>query len=480
MDKKVIIGGLIGIGLSLSSCIENRNVIHVYTTETESWVQEEANDNSPTVDEVNITINTSKEEQAQMIEGFGACFNELGWTSLKLLSETDRNSIMKELFQSDYGVCFTICWMPVGANDFSRDWYSYNEVPGDFDMKNFSIENDKETLIPFIKEARSFQPDLKLWASPWCLPSWMKYNKHYASAYTGEEYDEKYRNGLPKDGVGYEGTDMFIQDSLYMKAYALYFRKFIRVYAEQGIPIYAVMPQNEFNSAQIFPSCCWTAKGLAKFVGQYLGPAMKEEGVNVMFGTMERPNVLLVDTLLQDCKAASHIKGVGFQWAGKEAIGTVHRNYPKLLMLQTEQECGDGKNSWEGMLYSWDLLKHYLENGVSIYDYWNISLQEGGISRWGWAQNSLVVVDAEAKTYRYTYEYYLIKHFSHFIKKGAVRLNLAGTMTEALAFLNPDGSIVLLCMEKEGKDKCMIVNINGKSEKVYLKANSLNTWNFKS
>ena len=87
----------------------------------------------------------------------------------------------------------------------------------------------------------------------------MKYNKHYASAYTGENYDEKYRNGLPADKVGHEGTDMFIQDPLYLKAYALYFSKFIEAYKKQGIPIFAVMPQNEFNSAQIFPSCCWTS-----------------------------------------------------------------------------------------------------------------------------------------------------------------------------------------------------------------------------
>ena len=478
--KKIIIGSLIGIGLFLSSCTEDKSIIHVCTTKTESWVHEESGESLPTDEEVQITINTTKEGQAQVIEGFGACFNELGWTSLSLLSEADRNSIMKELFQPDYGACFTVCRMPVGANDFSRDWYSYNEVAGDFEMKHFSIENDKETLIPFIKKARKFQPNLKLWASPWCPPSWMKYNQHYASAYTGEEYNEKYRNGLPKDKVGYEGTDMFIQDSRYMKSYALYFKKFIRSYSEQGIPIFAVMPQNEFNSAQIFPSCCWTAKGLAKFVGQYLGPVMKEEGVDVMFGTMERANTSLIDTLLQDPKAAPYIKGVGFQWAGKEAIGDIHRRYPEQLFLQTEQECGDGKNCWEGMLHSWDLLKHFLENGVSIYDYWNISLQEGGISRWGWAQNSLVVVNTETRTYRYTYEYYLMKHFSHFIKRGAVRLNLSsGTIGNALAFLNTDGSIILLSMEKEGRNKSMIVNINGKQKKVFLKANSLNTWSFK-
>ena len=128
---------------------------------------------------------------------------------------------MEELFFPGVGANFTICRMPVGANDFSRDWYSYDEVDGDFTMEHFTIANDQQTLIPFIKNAQKYQPDLRLWASPWCPPAWMKYNKHYASAYTGENYDEKYRNGLPADKVGHEGTDMFIQDPLYLKAYAL-------------------------------------------------------------------------------------------------------------------------------------------------------------------------------------------------------------------------------------------------------------------
>lgn len=71
-------------------------------------------------------------------------------------------------------------------------------------------------------------------------------------------------------------------------------------------------------------------------------------------------------------------------------------------LYQTEQECGDGRNNWEGAVHSWNLMKHYLSNGVNIYDYWNISLLKRGISRWGWAQNSLVTVDSEPQTYTYT------------------------------------------------------------------------------
>ena len=291
---------ILSTALYLSSCTFQPRASWVMTTEKAFW-QEQPDLLSASADTVRtIDVTVYKDMSLQEIDGRGACFNELGWISLSRLNPTDRESIMEELFFPEYGANFTICRMPVGANDFSRDWYSYDETDGDFEMKNFTIANDQQTLIPFIRNARKYNVDLRIWASPWCPPSWMKSNKHYASAYTGEAYDEKYRNGLPADKVGYEGEDMFIQDSLYLQAYALYFSKFIQAYKEQGIDIFAVMPQNEFNSAQIFPSCCWTAASLANFIGNYLGPAMAELQVDVMFGTVERKNEALVDTILSD------------------------------------------------------------------------------------------------------------------------------------------------------------------------------------
>ena len=158
------------------------------------------------------------------------------------------------------------------------------------------------------------------------------------------------------------------------------------------------MPQNEFNSAQVFPSCCWTPEGLVRFIS-FLGPEMQKLNVDLFFGTMERPNEKLVDVPLHDPRSSHYIKGAGFQWAGKRAIPGIHRRYPDLKLYQTEQECGDSKNDWRFCRYSWTLLRHFLENGVTAYCYWNISLVKGGISRWGWAQNSLVRVDAESQSF---------------------------------------------------------------------------------
>lgn len=461
--------------LLLSSCSSHPRAEWVTTTETEPWVEqpvllsESPNAASP----VDAVVHTEKKQQT--IDGFGACFNELGWISLSKLAPEVREGIMEELFFPQIGANFTICRMPVGANDFSRDWYSYNETDGDFEMKNFTIANDQQTLIPFIKNAQKYNPDLQIWASPWCPPSWMKYNKHYASAYTGESTEEKYRNGLPLDKVGYEGTDMFIQEPKYLEAYALYFSKFISSYKEQGIDIFAVMPQNEFNSAQVFPSCCWTAASLANFVGNYLGPAMAEQDVKVMFGTMERANEAMVDTILTDPASGKYVSAVGFQWAGKGAIKGIHERYPDMKLYQTEQECGDGKNEWSGAVYSWNLMRHYLDNGASAYMYWNISLDKGGISRWGWAQNSLVVVDGASKTFHFTPEYYVMKHLSHYVEPGARKLETSGQYDNLMAFENTDGSIAVALANEGDAPRKVTIQVKDRVYQPELPAHSIAT-----
>ena len=164
--------------ISIFSC-KQQEIEMVTSTEAESWL---AVNNAAIVSQVespDVIINLAS--PLQTIDGFGTCFNELGWTSLSFLTDADREAILKELFEPDSGANFTICRMPIGANDFSRDWYSYDETDGDFAMDNFSISNDLETLVPFIKSAQKYNPSLKIWASPWSPPTWMKYNKHYAA-----------------------------------------------------------------------------------------------------------------------------------------------------------------------------------------------------------------------------------------------------------------------------------------------------------
>ena len=412
--------------LAVVSCQRAAKVEWVSTTFENPWqVMEAVEADAPA--EASVVVDLKAVNQT--VEGFGSCFNELGWTSLSELSEADRAAILQDLF-TPAGMNLTMARMPVGANDFSVDFYSYDDVPGDLALEHFSIDRDRQRLIPFIRAAKAVNPALRIWASPWCPP---------------------------------------------LQAYAQYFGKFIDAYKAEGIDIFMVMPQNEPNSDQVFPSCTWTPEGLIAFL-KYLEPEMASRDVEVYLGTMERANPELWDRILTDPEVGPSIKGMGFQWAGKDALPELHRRYPSLPCYQTEQECGDGRNNWRGAMHSWDLMKHYFGNGVQSYFYWNTSLLDGGISTWMWRQNSLVVVDKEKGTYRYSPEYYVLKHASHYVQPGARVLTLGGTYSDALGFLNPDGRTVLLLANQSDAPKTVsLEGLPGHPRLVTLPAGSINT-----
>ena len=450
------------IGAAVACSKDPQIMEWVSSTMDEPWQVEAVTTGTASAGSV---IDIDPSDLDQEILGFGVSFSELGWQSLGLLSQEDRTAVLDELFVPG-GANFSICRTPVGANDFSLDFYSFDETDGDFDLNDFSIDRDRTTLLPLIKEALARNPELKIWASPWCPPSWMKYNKHYAMRPAEV-------NDLPEERRGYEGQDMFIQDERYFDAYARYFGKYVDAYKEEGVDISMVMPQNEPNSDQNFPSCCWTAKGLTAFL-RHLCPEMSQRGVDVFFGTWERPGAEAIDTVMTDPEVGKYIGGLAFQWAGRSALPVARSRYPELTLVMSEQECGDGQNDWKGACHSWELMKHYLGNGVQIYDYWNISLIKNGLSHWAWRQNSLVVVDEESRTYELSIEYYLLKHASHFVQPGARRIKL--DYENALAFLNPDGRIILITSNETEAPVDITVGIGEKSQSVTLKPMSFNTF----
>lgn len=415
----------------------------VVTTETSPWRTPGA---AVEVTEMDVfpEVLVRTDDLRQEIDGFGVCFNELGWTALSRLSEAERSGVLREIFSPEGGNA-SVCRMPVGANDFSIDWYSYDETDGDHELADFSVEHDEATLIPFIKAAQQVRGDLRLWASPWCPPTWMKRNRHYACGVPNPAAAQtRYDNGLTPDRAIPEGTDGFVLTEENLDTYARYFGRFIDAYREHGIDISMVMPQNEFNSDQVFPSCTWTPAGLVRLLRR-LVPEMERRGVDVFFGTMERANEQLVEEVLADPEIGARLGGVAFQWAGKGAVPFIHHDHPELKIYQSEQECGDGRNDWRYARYAWGMMRHYFNNGASVYDYWNLALDEGGVSHWGWSQNSLVVVDPDAGTARLSYEYHVLRHLSGFVQPGARFVpSLSYTGYEnLLAFHNPDGSVVV-------------------------------------
>jgi len=183
----------------------------------------------------------------------------------------------------------------------------------------------------------------------------------------------------------------------------------------------------------------------------------------------------MLETAMADKDAARFIKGVGMQWAGKNALPAVHHEFPSLLVFQSEQECGDGSNHWRYTSYCWQLMKHYFRSGASAYMYWNISTANAGMSTWGWAQNSLVSVDSAAKSFGYTHDYHLLKHLTHFVDLGARNLVTSGTCDDAITFVNPDGSIILLIRNELAHPQRVEIHVKTHAAMVELPADSIGT-----
>lgn len=359
----------------------------------------------------------------QTWEGVGGAFNELGFIALERASQDDRREVLKNLFHPESGCRFNLCRIPIGASDYAERWYSPNEVDGDLEMKHFSIERDRRYLIPYIKAAQAVRPDLRFFASPWSPPTWMKEPAAY-------NY----------------GTLRWEKPVL--EAYALYFRRFVEAFAAEGIPISQVHVQNEPHSDQKFPSCLWTGERFREFIGDYLGPHFQRHGIatEIWLGTLERDDYdEMANTVLSDERARRFISGVGYQWAGKHAVRLTRESWPELRLLQTENECGDGNNTWEYAEYVFRLIRLYVSSGVAGYVYWNMVLEEGGRSTWGWRQNSMVVVDRATGRVTYTPEFYVMKHLGHFVEPDSVVLGLKGPLaSNSLCFERPNGDLVLL------------------------------------
>jgi glucosylceramidase len=215
------------------------------------------------------------------------------------------------------------------------------------------------------------------------------------------------------------------------------------------------------------------------FIRDYLGPHFRAAGLacEIWAGTLERSDYdAWAHTILRDPCARAFVAGVGYQWAGKGAVQRTHQSWPELRLLQTENECGDGENTWAYAHYVFSLLHHYLSNGVNGYVYWNMVLPPGGRSTWGWPQNSLITVDPAQQTVTYNPEFYVMKHITQWVTPGSVRLELAGSWSgNALAFETPAGATVVVCANPFTEPVELVVEAAGGRSQLPLEAQSFNT-----
>ena len=447
-----------------------QNVRWIRSTEQERWVS-----NNP-IELKNATAATSYDaeiyptQKQQTIDGWGGCFNELGWDALQVLDAKDRETVLKTLFDPKEGLNFTICRMPIGANDYARNWYSLDDSAGDFKMKYFSIDRDRKILIPYIHEAKKYQPALKLWASPWSPPVWMKTNKHYANK-RGDHNDLKPENEVLSG-------NQFIQDENYLSAYAVYLSKFVEAYQKDGINVYAVHFQNEPYTLNQWPNCLWTPSAMCNIIARYLGPTFRKEQLKteLWLGTWNNDVMANFDTILSSPEAMKYIAGVGLQWEGKNIIQELHKKYTTVKLMQTESECGNGDFSWKDAEHLFFLMKKYLDGGVTAYTYWNMVLADKGTSSWGWNQNALIQIDKASRKVTYTPEYYAFKHFSYFVPAGSSKIESAGSFKELVAFLNPHGELVIVTNNLQDTAKAINIKISAQYFTVTVQPKSFNTF----
>ena len=164
---------------------------------------------------------------------------------------------------------------------------------------------------------------------------------------------------------------------------------------------------------------------------------------------------------------------MGFQWAGKDVIGYVHETYPDLRLMQTETECGNGSNDRAEMEHTFELLKHYFSNGANFYMYWNMVLESNGLSHWGWRQNSMISISEDDQVV-YNPEFYLMKHFSYFIRPNARFINL-GTGENCLAFVNDDDEVIIIYYNGNEKPVIKTFAVGESNTSLELKGKSINT-----
>lgn len=369
-----------------------------------------------------ITVNPATTYQA--IDGFGFCLTEGSAEVISSLTTYQQNLLLSELFDKTFGLGISVLRIGIGATDLSSSAYSYNETAGDVNMANFSLSGpDLTYLIPVLKKALAINPDIKILATPWTAPRWMKSN----GAWIG---------GALKTS--------------YYTAYANYFIKYFAAMKAQGISIWAITPQNEPENGTNEPSMLMSSTEQKTFINNYLGPAMTTAGYSgvkiIAYDHNCNNTVYPIDV----CNNSTYVDGAAFHLYGGDisALSTVKNATGKNVYF-TEQYT-DGSGSFSGDL-GW-----HVQNVVigSLNNYAKAVLE------WNLANNSLygprlaggctscqgAITVSTSTSYARNVSYYIIGQISKFVKSGAVRVAATCSNTGYItsAFKNPDGTLAVL------------------------------------
>ncbi len=415
----------------------------------------------PTEDVPTVFVDPAK--TFQTIEGIGGALTDASAETFFKLPKGRQQEFLNAYYDPETGIGYSLGRTNINSCDFSSDSYAYAPA-GDAELKAFSIAHDLKYRVPFIKAASATAgTPLKLFASPWSPPAWMKTNN-----------DMLHGGALRPD----------MRD-----AWARYFVRFVQEYEEQGIPLWGLTVQNEPMATQTWESCLYTAEEERDFVRDHLGPTLAKAGLGRLKLMVWDHNRGLVyqraKVVYDDPRAAAYVWGAGFHWyVGDhyDNLRVLHDAYPSKALLFTE-----GCNypfSWEkidewswGENYGYAMLMD-LNNWAAGWTDWNVLLDErGGPNHVGNFCYAPVHGDTRDGSLHFMISYYYIGHFSKFVRPGARRVAAASNDDNLLAgaFLNPSGRLATVVLNRTDKDIPFQLWIDGQAARVASPAHSIVT-----
>ncbi len=391
----------------------------------------------------------------QPILGFGAAFTDAACYMFNQLAPVAREELFHELFHPSQ-MRLNVCRTCIGSSDYSTKAYTYDEGEPDPELKHFSIEQDRQYILPMLREARKVNPDLFLFSSPWSPPGWMK------------------------AGGSMLGGSMRRR---YLPVYAEYFVKFLKAYADAGVPIQAVTPQNEVDTDQDarMPACIWPQEYEIEFV-RALGPLFSANGLSTRIWVLDhnynlwgRAIAELDDPILRKyCNAIAWHGYVG----EPEMMDKVHQAHPDAEMYWTE---GGPDYTDPHYLNDWakwgQIFTGVLRNWCRSITGWNLALDEQGRPNIGpFPCGGVVTIHSKTREITRSGQYWAFAHFSRLIERGARRFDSQSTLADVdhVAFENPGGEKVLV-LTNRGEAGKVAVRLGGLESEVTLEKNSVTT-----
>ncbi|MGF7074286.1 glycoside hydrolase family 30 beta sandwich domain-containing protein [Mucilaginibacter sp. 3215] len=378
------------------------------------------------------TITVDENQTYQGIDGFGFTLTGGSAGLLNGLGANQTN-VLNELFGTANGqIGISYIRISIGASDLSSSDFTYNQTAGDFNMNNFSISAENQDLLPILKKIIAINPSIKIIATPWTAPTWMKVNTTGNNGYTG---------GSLNTAAGY------------YDAYARYFVKYLQAMQAQGITIDAITPQNEPLNPYNNPSMVMQPDEQANFIKNNLGPQIRAAGFQTKIIAYDHntDRIDYPETVLADGGANPYVDGSAFHlYAGNiSSLTDVHNAYPNKNVYFTEQWVGAPSNfggdlSWHVNTLIIGATRNWSRNVLE----WNLASDPNNNPHTpGGCSTCLGGITVSGTSITRNVGYYIIGHASRFVRPGAVRIssNLSGSI-QNVAFKNSDGSKVLIAL----------------------------------